>query len=89
MESLWANRVRRLLARRQAQAALTRQETAILDLLRRGYNAPGIAQALGIKKKTVKNHITSIYRKLGVKNMSEVVAAARSGRPPWTRSPAC
>lgn len=73
---LWGARVRRLLVRRAEQAMLTRQESAVLRLMQGGLGNPQIAGALRIEHKTVKNHVTSIFRKLGVKNRYEAIAAA-------------
>jgi DNA-binding NarL/FixJ family response regulator len=74
---LWAHRVRSLLATRVEQTALTRQETAVVALMRDGLSNPEIAMALRIETKTVKNHTTSILRKLGVRSRYEVIASAR------------
>lgn len=45
---------------------LTARESEVLELLARGRSAPFIGQELGIAVGTVKNHVSSIYRKLGV-----------------------
>lgn len=45
---------------------LTGRESEVLALLARGRSAPYIGQELGIAVGTVKNHVSSIYRKLGV-----------------------
>ena len=45
---------------------LTHREEEILALLAQGRNAPFIAQALSLSTGTVKNHISSIYRKVDV-----------------------
>lgn len=49
-----------------ASAGLTPREQEILALLAQGRNAPHIAQTLGLSTGTVKNHISSIYRKVDV-----------------------
>lgn len=49
-----------------ASAGLTPREREILALLAQGRNAPYIAQALSLSTGTVKNHISSIYRKVDV-----------------------
>lgn len=45
---------------------LTARERGVLDLLARGRSAPFISQELSIALGTAKNHISSIYRKIGV-----------------------
>lgn len=49
-----------------ASAGLTPREREILALLAQGRNAPFIAQALSLSTGTVKNNISSIYRKVDV-----------------------
>ena len=49
-----------------ASAGLTPREQEILALLAQGRSAPHIAQVLGLSTGTVKNHISSIYRKVDV-----------------------
>jgi len=59
---------------------LTPRETQILDYLARGYSNKEIAQALNISDQTVKNHITSILRKLAVNDRTQaVIYALRHG----------
>ncbi len=43
---------------------LSKSELMILDLMAQGYNRERIARELGIKPKTFKNHVNSIYRKV-------------------------
>lgn len=45
---------------------LTERETEILGLLAQGLTNVEIAKQLYVSSHTVKNHITSIYRKLGI-----------------------
>ena len=59
----------------QAEAArLTGREVEILALVRRGRRNREIASALGIEEKTVKNHLNSIYSKLGLAGRVEALA---------------
>lgn len=63
----------------QAGAAdsLTQRERQILALLREGLDNASIGQRLHLSDKTVRNHLSSVYRKLGVANRTQ--AALRSG----------
>lgn len=56
----------RVCARLAEECGLTAREGEVLVLLARGRSAPYIGQDLGIAVGTVKNHVSSIYRKLGV-----------------------
>lgn len=71
---LAAEGVDRLLRRRQDERMLTRQELAILQLLLEGQTNRKIASALRIQPKTVRNHLTTLFEKLGVSNRLEAVA---------------
>jgi LuxR family maltose regulon positive regulatory protein len=57
--------------------ALSPQELRILGLLARGYSNPALAGELVVSVNTVKTHIKSIYRKLGVSNRVEACNSAR------------
>lgn len=50
---------------------LTDRENDIMELMVQGKRNKDIAQELGIKVRTVKNHCTRIFLKLGVKNRTE------------------
>jgi pimeloyl-ACP methyl ester carboxylesterase/DNA-binding CsgD family transcriptional regulator len=61
-------------------AALTRREREVLELIARGYDNGIIAERLFLSPSTVRNHITRIFAKLGVRNRAEtIVRARRSG----------
>jgi len=63
---------------------LTRRETEILDHIVRGYINKQIADKLGISQQTIKNHMSSILRKLDVNDRTQaVVLAMRCGWIPW------
>jgi FixJ family two-component response regulator len=47
-------------------ATLSRREREILSLMAQGHSAVGAAQSLGISVSTVRNHLKSAYRKIGV-----------------------
>lgn len=59
-------------------AALTERETEVLTLMARGQTNTEIAQQLVISEHTVKNHVTSIFRKLNVETRVEAVLYAIS-----------
>ncbi len=60
--------------------ALTKTEIKVLSFLGKGLSNKEIAAALGCSVKTVKNHLNSIFQKLGVSNRTEaVVRAIESG----------
>lgn len=54
-------------------ASLTRREASVLRELANGHSNKEIARVLGIEEKTVKNHVTRVFAKLGVN--SRVAAA--------------
>jgi DNA-binding NarL/FixJ family response regulator len=55
---------------------LTRRELEVLQLLARGWDNRRIAEELEISEGTAKNHVTSIYTRLGVCSRAEAVAWA-------------
>lgn len=57
-------------------APLTARETDILKYMARGYLNKQIAVELGISEQTIKNHITSILRKLNANARTEAVVVA-------------
>jgi DNA-binding NarL/FixJ family response regulator len=52
---------------------LTRREIEVLALIAGGYNNPEIARALNASEGTVKNHVSSILSKLGVRDRVQAV----------------
>jgi DNA-binding NarL/FixJ family response regulator len=52
---------------------LTDRETEILDLIADGRSNAEIAQALSLEEKTVKNHITRLYSKLGITSRYDAI----------------
>lgn len=61
---------------RQPQFQLTPRELEILSLMTQGLNNREISKRLFITVSTVKNHITSIFAKIGVSRRSKAVAIA-------------
>lgn len=68
---------------------LTPRETEILDHIARGYINKQVASKLGISEQTVKNHLSSILRKLDVTDRTQaVVLAMHNGWiSSWGREP--
>jgi DNA-binding NarL/FixJ family response regulator len=56
---------------------LTDREREVLDLLARGLTNPAIAERLYLSDKTVRNHVSNIFMKLGVTDRAAAVARAR------------
>ncbi|MDP9074917.1 MAG: response regulator transcription factor [Actinomycetota bacterium] len=61
----------------RALAHLTEREREILDLIARGDGNPVIARRLGIRPKTVRNHVSNIFTKLGVDDRTGAIHLAR------------
>jgi DNA-binding CsgD family transcriptional regulator len=60
---------------------LTPRESEVLGLLARGYTSTVIAHELVISENTVRTHMKSIYRKLGVSSRDEVFAKVDAWKP--------
>jgi DNA-binding NarL/FixJ family response regulator len=63
---------------RSVEARLTRRETEILDLLAAGHSNREISKRLFLSEKTVKAHLATVFRKLGVSNRTQAAMAAVS-----------
>lgn len=61
---------------KQEEQPLSEREIEILRLARRGLRNPQIAETLHISPGTVRNHLSAIYRKLGVHSRHEALQAA-------------
>lgn len=68
-------RRRRALLERQS-AELSPRETEVLGLVGKGHTNPEISEMLFISEGTVKNHVSHIYEKLGLRTRAEAVAWA-------------
>lgn len=68
-------------ARRNVSAAglaeLTAREREVLSLICRGLDDVGVGAHLGVSRNTVRNHVASLYRKLGVNRRSGLIVWAR------------
>jgi DNA-binding NarL/FixJ family response regulator len=85
--------------RSRAQAAasvadLTQRKCEVLTLVCRGLRSlgdPEIAAELSLARNTVRNHVASLYQKLGVNRRSALVVWARErgigATMPWPHSP--
>jgi DNA-binding NarL/FixJ family response regulator len=59
---------------------LSARERHVLELIARGLSNGAIAEKLGLSPHTVGNHISHIFRKLGVATRSEAIVVARESR---------
>ena len=66
--------------RAQAVASLTDREREILTLLASGFSNVELAKHLYLSEPTIKTHLTSIFRKLGVRGRVQAVIAAYEAR---------
>jgi LuxR family transcriptional regulator of spore coat protein len=57
----------------QSRRFLTIREREIFELLIKNYDTDEIAERLGISSKTVRNHISNVIQKLGVKGRSQAI----------------
>ena len=64
------------------RASLTERQREVLRLLSDGLSNKEIGRALGLSDKTVKAHVTAIFRTLDVVNRTQAASAARSGGLP-------
>lgn len=62
--------------RNSAYDGLTPRELQMLAMIARGFMAKEIAHELKVSEKTVRNHISNIYRKLGIFDRSQAVLYA-------------
>jgi DNA-binding NarL/FixJ family response regulator len=60
--------------------ALSPREREILLLLSRGYTNAQIGGELFISEKTVRNHVTKIFGKLGVRTRAQAIVLAKDGK---------
>ena len=53
--------------------ALTKTERKVMVLKAEGFYSSEIAIKLGSRKRTVETHLYNIYKKIGVRNLAELV----------------
>lgn len=63
---------------RSDHPALSERQRQIVELLARGMTTKEICRVLGISPNTVKTHIATIFRALGVRNRTQVVAVTQA-----------
>ncbi|MDX6288193.1 MAG: hypothetical protein QOG53_3678 [Frankiales bacterium] len=63
-----------------AVAGLSNRQAEILRRVVRGDRIPAIASELFIAESTVRNHLSGIYRKLGVHSHAELMARLANGK---------
>ncbi len=56
---------------------LTPREHAVLERIARGLSNAEIAESLGLSEKTVRNHITHLFNKMGVEHRFQAIVVAR------------
>ncbi|HXS51688.1 MAG TPA: alpha/beta fold hydrolase [Usitatibacter sp.] len=56
---------------------LTPRESSVLEALAQGLDTEAMAIRLGMSEKTLRNHLSTIYGKLGVSNRSQAIVHAR------------
>ncbi|TCO45259.1 response regulator [Actinocrispum wychmicini] len=59
-----------------ATESLTRREREVLDLLARGWDNRHIARELVVSEKTVRNNVSNVFAKLGVKSRAAAIVQA-------------
>jgi DNA-binding NarL/FixJ family response regulator len=70
--------VKRAAARRTLPLdELTPQERNVLEGIARGQDNAEIAASLGLSEKTVRNHITRVFDKIGVQQRYQAIILAR------------
>jgi DNA-binding NarL/FixJ family response regulator len=66
---------------RPSRGQLTRRERDVLGLLAEGLANREIAQRLGISERTVKAHLTSAFRRIGVRGRTQAALWVRDHQP--------
>ncbi|QVK20434.1 helix-turn-helix transcriptional regulator [Mycoplasmatota bacterium] len=56
-----------------SHSILTKREREIFDLVLKKYDTSSIAAKLSISEKTVRNHISNVIQKLGVKGRTQAI----------------
>jgi len=64
-----------------ALSGLSQREIEVVTRLLMGDRVAMIAQQLFLSESTVRNHLTSVYRKLGVRSQQQLLSLLRAGQP--------
>ncbi len=56
---------------------LTAREASVLEVLAQGITTDAMAERLGMSEKTLRNHLSTIFSKLGVANRAQAIVLAR------------
>ena len=56
---------------------LTGRERQVLELICRGVNSAAVARELGVAGNTVRNYVSSLYKKLDVHSRAELIVWAK------------
>ncbi|MFD7508715.1 LuxR C-terminal-related transcriptional regulator [Streptomyces sp. NPDC059853] len=67
--------------RMPTQPSLTHRENQVLSLLLRRFSNEEIAEELGLARQTVKNHVSSVFRKFGVRTRRELLRSPEAAAP--------
>lgn len=59
---------------------LTDRELEILELMARGRSNPEITEQLGLSPKTIRNHVSNIFAKIGARDRAEAIVRAREAQ---------
>jgi pimeloyl-ACP methyl ester carboxylesterase/DNA-binding CsgD family transcriptional regulator len=70
-------RIREFVPSRDARTDLSHRELDVLNLLACGLDNTQIAERLGLSEKTVRNHLTRVFDKIGARHRSEAIVRAR------------
>jgi len=81
----WRSQERRLFHQRLDQ--LSTREGEVAALIATGEHNKGISSQLGISEKTVKAHLTTIFKKLGISGRTQLALFVSERRPPQKDSP--
>lgn len=79
---------REAIVARDARGGLTRRERDVFELMAEGLDNAEIAARLSISPHTLRNHITSLFAKLGVRTRAQAIVLAREAGTGRRRSDA-